>query len=41
MWKTQIYDAIKNKEKFMDKWVNSNNSGKSKTVKTSSFEQID
>ncbi|XP_025407826.1 tigger transposable element-derived protein 6-like [Sipha flava] len=39
--KTQVYDAIKNKEKIMDEWVNSKNSGKSKRVKTPSFEQID
>ncbi|KAL4132599.1 hypothetical protein QTP88_009723 [Uroleucon formosanum] len=39
--KTQVYDAIKIKEKIMDEWVNSKNSGKSKRVKTSSFEQID
>ncbi|KAL4152706.1 hypothetical protein QTP88_000539 [Uroleucon formosanum] len=39
--KTQIYYAIKNKEKIMDEWVNSKNSGKSKRVKTPSFEQID
>jgi predicted DNA-binding protein YlxM (UPF0122 family) len=35
--KTQVYDAIKNKEKTMDEWVNSKNSGKSIRVKTSSF----
>ncbi|KAE9528589.1 hypothetical protein AGLY_012164 [Aphis glycines] len=39
--KTQVYDAIKNKDKIMDEWVNSKNSGKSKRVKTPSFEQID
>lgn len=39
--KTQVYDAIKNKEKIMDEWVNSKNSGKSKRLKTPSFEQID
>ncbi|KAL4126215.1 hypothetical protein QTP88_010441 [Uroleucon formosanum] len=39
--KTQVYDAIKNKENIMDEWVNSKNSGKSKRVKTPSFEQID
>jgi hypothetical protein len=39
--KTQVYDTTKNKEKIMDEWVNSKNSGKSKRVKTPSFEQID
>ncbi|XP_025205101.1 tigger transposable element-derived protein 6-like [Metopolophium dirhodum] len=39
--KTQVYDAIKNKEKIMDDWVNSKNSGKSKRVKNPLFEQID
>lgn len=27
MWKTQDYSAIKNKEKIIDEWVYSNNSG--------------
>jgi len=26
--KSQVYDAIKNKEKIMDEWINSKNSGK-------------
>jgi len=41
MWKNSSYDAIKNKEKIMDEWINRKISGKIKRVKTPSFEQID
>lgn len=38
--KTQVYDAIKNKEKIMVKWVNSKNLGKNKRMKTFIFKQV-
>lgn len=39
--KTQVYDAIKIKEKIMSEWVNGKNWGKNKRLKSPLFERID
>lgn len=39
--KTQVYDAIKNKDKLMEQWVSCTNSGKSKRVVSVGYEQVE
>jgi hypothetical protein len=39
--KTQVYEAIKNKDKLMEQWVSCKNSGKSKRVVSVRFEQVE
>jgi len=38
--KTQIYEAIKNKNKLMEQWVSCKNSGKSKRVVSVGYELV-
>lgn len=39
--KTQVYEAIKNKDKLMEQWLSCKNSGKSKRVVSVEFEQVE
>ncbi|XP_060863424.1 tigger transposable element-derived protein 4-like [Metopolophium dirhodum] len=39
--KTQVYEAIKNKDKLMEQWVSCKNSGKSKRVVSVGYEQVE
>jgi len=39
--KTQVYEAIKNKDKLIEQWVSCKNSGKSKRVVSVGFKQAE